>query len=67
MSTFGSKPGCSSQVHVGAQPIENRSTVDVERFLSLIRFEKRELLEELPINWDEICFQDRKFLHCWDR
>jgi hypothetical protein len=52
---------------VGAQIQEDRSTVDVERFLSLIRFEKRELLEKLPIIWDEICFQDRKFLHCWDR
>jgi hypothetical protein len=35
---------------VGAQVFENRSTNDVERFLSLIRFEQRGKLKELPID-----------------
>jgi hypothetical protein len=35
---------------VGAQSPNNRSAKDVERFFSLIRFEKREMLEKLPIN-----------------
>jgi hypothetical protein len=35
---------------VGAQVFKNRSTDDVERFLSLIRFEQRGKLEELKLD-----------------
>jgi hypothetical protein len=35
---------------VGAQAVKNRSTDDVERFFSLIRFEKREKLEEMGLD-----------------
>jgi hypothetical protein len=35
---------------LGAQILKNRSTDDVERFLSLIRFEQREKLEELGVD-----------------
>jgi hypothetical protein len=34
---------------VGAQVFENRSTDDVERFLSSIQFENREKVEELGL------------------
>jgi hypothetical protein len=47
LSTFDSRPRCSSQVPVGASESENRSTVDVERFLLSIQFENRERLREL--------------------
>jgi hypothetical protein len=33
---------------VGAQVFKDRSTDDVERFLSLIRFEQRDKIAELP-------------------
>jgi len=36
----------SDQLLVGAHTHRNRSTDNVERFLSLIRFEQREQLEE---------------------
>jgi hypothetical protein len=35
---------------VGAQAIENRSSDNVERFLSSIRFENREKMEELGLD-----------------
>jgi len=35
---------------VGAQVLKNRSTDDVERFLSLIRFENREKIQELELD-----------------
>jgi hypothetical protein len=35
---------------MGAQVSKNRSTDDVERFLSLIRFEQRGKLEELGVD-----------------
>jgi len=35
---------------VGAQFVKNRSTDDVERFLSSIRFEHREKLAELRLD-----------------
>ena len=41
---------CSSQVHVGAHSYKNRSTDDVERFMSSIRFENREIIEELGLD-----------------
>jgi hypothetical protein len=34
---------------VGAQIIEDRSTIDVERFLSSIRFENRGKIDELGL------------------
>jgi hypothetical protein len=34
---------------VGAQLLKNRSTIDVERFLSLIRFENREKMDEIGL------------------
>ena len=39
--TFDLVSRCSSQVPVGAQVTKDRSTNDVERFLSLIQFENR--------------------------
>jgi len=50
LSTFDSRPGCSTQVSVGAQVLKNRSTSSVERFLSSIRFENRERLAELGLD-----------------
>jgi hypothetical protein len=38
------------RIWVGAQIIKNRSTDDVERFLSIIRFEQREKLEEMGLD-----------------
>jgi hypothetical protein len=38
------------RIPVGAQVFKNRSTDDVERFLSLIRFENREKLEEMGLD-----------------
>ena len=35
---------------MGAQGVKNRSTDDVERFLSLIRFEQRGKLEEMGLD-----------------
>jgi heme-degrading monooxygenase HmoA len=35
---------------LGAQVLKNRSTDDVERFLSLIRFENREKIQELELD-----------------
>ena len=35
---------------MGAQVLRNRSTDDVERFLSLIRFENRGKMEELGLD-----------------
>jgi len=35
---------------VGAQNSKNRSTYDVERLFSLIRFEQREKLEEMGLD-----------------
>ena len=43
----------SEQVHVGAHAQEDRSTDDVERFLSLVRFESRDKLEELVTEGDK--------------
>jgi hypothetical protein len=40
----------SSQLRLGAQVSKNRSTDDVERFLSLIRFKHREKLAELGLD-----------------
>jgi len=40
----------STQIIVGAPNFENRSTDDVERFLSLIRFEQRGKLEALGLD-----------------
>jgi hypothetical protein len=40
----------STHISVGAQVLKNRSTDDVERFLSLIRFEHREKLEEMGLD-----------------
>jgi hypothetical protein len=37
------------RVHVGAHTHKNRSTDDVERFLSSIQFENREKLEEFGL------------------
>jgi len=37
---------------VGAQVQEDRSTKEVERFLSMLRFESREKVEELVTNID---------------
>jgi hypothetical protein len=42
-------PRSSSKLRVGAQIFKDRSTVDVERFLSLIRFENRGKTEELGL------------------
>ena len=42
---------CSSQVPVGAHNQENRSTDDVEWFLSSIQFENREKLQELGLEF----------------
>jgi len=39
---------------LGAQVLKNRSTDDVERFLSLIRFEHREKLEEMGLDLGKI-------------
>ena len=44
-SPFKAKTGV--RIPVGAQLLKNRSTDDVERFLSLIRFENRKKLNEL--------------------
>ena len=38
------------RISVGAQFVKNRSTDDVERFLSSIRFEHREKLAELRLD-----------------
>lgn len=38
------------RIPMGAHDQENRSTADVERFLSSIRFEKRELLYKLELD-----------------
>lgn len=38
------------RIFVGAHDLKNRSTVDVERFLTLIRFENRKKMEDLGIN-----------------
>ena len=40
------------RVPVGAQVQEDRSTKEVERFLSMLRFESREKVEELVTNID---------------
>ena len=48
------------RISVGAQVLKNRSTDDVERFLSLIRFENREKIQELELDlWlnEEIEFE----------
>ena len=37
---------------VGAQAMDNRSTIDVGRFLSMVRFESRGKLEEFGIDFD---------------
>jgi hypothetical protein len=47
--TLGSESHSSSQLRLGAQIFKDRSTVDVERFLSLIRFENRGKTEELGL------------------
>jgi hypothetical protein len=44
------QPRSSSQIRLGAQFVKNRSTDDVERFLSSIRFEHREKLAELRLD-----------------
>ena len=43
----------SEQVPVGAQILRNRSTDDVERFLSSIRFESKGKLEKLGVEIDK--------------
>jgi hypothetical protein len=43
------KPKTRVRISLGAQLKENRSTEDVERFLSSIRFENREKLKELGL------------------
>jgi len=43
---------CSSQVSVDAQFIENRSIDDVERLLSMLRFENKGKLEALRLEID---------------
>jgi hypothetical protein len=35
---------------VGAHAQEDRSAIDVERFLSLVRFENQEMLDELGLD-----------------
>ena len=47
-SPFKAKTGV--RISVGAHARKDRSTNDVERFLSQIRFENREELEELGLN-----------------
>ena len=42
----------SDQLLVERQVNKDRSSDEVERFLSLIRFEQREKLEELPIDYE---------------
>ncbi|UCH60345.1 MAG: hypothetical protein JSV61_02420 [Anaerolineales bacterium] len=48
------------RIPVGAHDQESRSTADVQRFLSFIRFEQREKLEELEleINTEAINLND---------
>ncbi len=48
-SPFKAKTGV--RIPVGAQVLKNRPTNDVERFLSLIRFENRRKMEELGLDF----------------
>jgi len=39
---------------VGAQILKNRSVDDVERFLSMLRFDSREKLDQLNLEMDAV-------------
>lgn len=42
------------RVPVGAQILKNRSVDDVERFLSMLRFDSREKLDQLNLEMDAV-------------